>query len=598
MLKENVIADPNLVIRKNSHFVSSAIHIKIGSIVITHEGESIMKNTQKKKGRKKFIALAAVGVAAAVGGVALYGSAQGNGKEDSDKKKVSTVKVEKTDLKQKVTVSGTVESAEKSDVTSDITGVKVKAVKVKKGDRVKKGDIIAELDDTDLKAQLTQAEKSLENAKALSTINLNAAQRGYDDTVADKDTGSARGSKGIDEAQGEYDKAVGDRNTAYDTYNNAVEERAAAENAAAEAAQSAADAAAPVEEMKAAVKEAKKAAETASEEFDRLAMNESTTSEELDTAKKTRDDARNAYEDAAAALEDAQEGLRALNDYANLCAQQTSSALVREKELYAGLSSADRLVDQARLAAENAADAKSDTDRQYEKAIAQSKDTLDTAKLNVDDSLSAPQKLIDDINDNIEKCVVRADCDGVVTDVSFEEGDTYTGGAIAVIQDDSSFKVTASVDQYDIFKIAGDMPAEITVQAIGSDALDGKLSFVSPTPAPAALTPDGASSAAGYPIEATFDGAQEDLRIGMSAKLVIITEERNSVFAVPDSCILKDDKGWYVKVQGEGTEIENIYVEKGLETDYYTEISGSKITDGMEVIQPESDDKDAGSLFY
>ena len=142
------------------------------------------------------------------------------------------------------------------------------------------------------------------------------------------------------------------------------------------------------------------------------------------------------------------------------------------------------------------------------------------------------------------------------------------------------------------------MPAEITVQAIGSDALDGKLSFVSPTPAPAALTPDGASSAAGYPIEATFDGAQEDLRIGMSAKLVIITEERNSVFAVPDSCILKDDKGWYVKVQGEGTEIENIYVEKGLETDYYTEISGSKITDGMEVIQPESDDKEAGSLFY
>ena len=43
-----------------------------------------MKNKQKKKGKKKFIALAAVGVAAAVGGVALYGSAQGNKAEEPD----------------------------------------------------------------------------------------------------------------------------------------------------------------------------------------------------------------------------------------------------------------------------------------------------------------------------------------------------------------------------------------------------------------------------------------------------------------------------------------------------------------------------------
>lgn len=555
-----------------------------------------MKNKQKKKGKKKFIALAAVGVAAAVGGVALYGSAQGNKAED--KNSVSTYKVEKTDLKQKVTVSGTIESAENSAVTCDVTGVKVKSVKVKAGDRVKKGDIIAELDDSDLTSQLAQAEKSLKNAGALNDISINAAQRSYDDTVADKDTRSARSSRGVDEAQGEYDKAVGEQTTAYDTYNKAVDERVAAENTAAEAANSAAEAAAPVEELKAAVKEAKKAAEAADEEFDRLALTESTTTEELDAAKKARDDAKSAYDDAAASLEDAQESLSALNDYANLCAQQASAALVREKELYAGLSSADRLVDQAKSAAETAADARSDTDREYDKAIAQSKDALDTAKLNGDSTLSAPQKQIDDIKANIAKCVVTADCDGVVTDISVSEGDTYTGGAIAVIQDDSSYKVTASVDQYDIFKIAGDMPAEITVQAIGSDALEGRLSFVSPTPAPPSAGADGSVSATSYPIEATFDGDEKDLRIGMSAKLVIVTEEKQNVFAVPDSCILKDDNGWYVQVKGEGSETENIYVEKGLATDYYTEISGSGITDGIEVIQPDTDDDSSASLFY
>ena len=553
---------------------------------------------QKKKSKKKMIALTTVGVVAVVGGVALYGSAMSNNAEKAaGEEKNNTITVEKTDLKQKVTVSGTVESADTAIVTGDVTGVKVKSVKVKKGDRVKKGDVIAELDDTDLQAQLATAEKALENAKAINDINLKAAQRGYDDTVADKGTKSERGSRGVDAAQSEYDKAVDDQTNAYDTYNKAVDDRAAAEQTAADAAQAAAEAAAPVEELKTAVKEAKKAADNASADFDRLALTDGVTTDELDAAKKVRDDAQAAYEDLAVQLSDAQDALKALNDQALACSQAASSALMQEKELYAGLSSADRLVDQAKQAAETAADAKNDTDREYDKAIAQSQDALDTAKLNGDDSLTAPQQQIDDIKENIEKCVIKAECDGVITDVSINEGDSYVGGQIAVIEDDSAYKVSASVDQYDIFKIAQDMNAEITVQAIGADTLSGKLSFVSPTPAPAAASADGTVSATEYPIEATFDGSEEDLRIGMSAKLVIVTEEKKDVLAVPDECILKDESGWYVQVQGEGTDIENVYVEKGLTTDYYTEISGAKVKEGMEIIQPEAED-DSAAPFY
>jgi len=548
-----------------------------------------------KKSKKKIIAIASVGVLAAVGGVALYGSAMSS-KADTAAD-ASTITVEKTDLRQKVTVTGTVESAETSVIKSDLMNVKVKSVKVKVGDRVKKGDIIAELDDTDLKEQLSDAEKSLENAKAINEINLNAAQRSYDDTVADKGTKNARAGKNVDVAQDEYNKAVGDQNTAYDTYNSSVDERVAAEEKAAEAAQAAADAAAPVEDLKAAVKEAKKNSEAAAAEFDRLALDKDTAPEDLEAAKKTRDDAKTAYDEAAAALAEAQEGAASLNEYAALCAQQASSALMKEKELYAGLSAADKMVDQARLATENAADAQSDSDREYDKAIAQTKDALDTAKLSGDDSLNAPQKQIDDINENIDKCVIVADCDGVITSVSVEEGDIYAGGEIAVIQDDSDFKVSAKVDQYDISKISKDMAAEITVQALGSEAASGKLSFVSPTPAPAVMSADGSVSPTDYPIEATFDNSEEGLRIGMSAKLVIVTEEKKDVFAVPDSCIQKDDKGWYVQVQGEGTDIENVYVEKGLTTDYYTEISGSKVTEGMEIIQPEAEE-DTSAVFY
>ena len=83
----------------------------------------------------------------------------------------------------------------------------------------------------------------------------------------------------------------------------------------------------------------------------------------------------------------------------------------------------------------------------------------------------------------------------------------------------------------------------------------------------------------------------------MSAKLVIVTEEKKDVFAVPDNCLQKDSKGWYITVQKEENETEILYVDKGLTTDYYTEISGKDVKEGMEIITPE-DDTDSGSVFY
>ena len=557
-----------------------------------------MKKNTKKKSKKKIIALTSVGVVAAVGGLALYGSAMGSkAEQDADGSGSTTAVVEKMDLRQKVTVSGTVASADQTSVNCDVVGAKVKSVKVKVGDRVKKGDIIAELDDTKLKESLADAQRSLDSAKSVNDISLKAAQRGYDDAVADKDTKSARSSRGMDEAQNEYDKAVKDQTAAYDDYNAAVSTRETAEQTAAEAAETAAEAAVGVSELKGTVKTAKTAADAASAEFDRLALKTETTAEEIEAAKKARDEAKAAYDDANDAYTTAQAELSKLNEYSALCAQDVSSAILREKELYAGLATADKMVDQARLGTENASDTKSDTDREYDKMIAQNRDALDTAKLNLDESLSAPQKQVDDIEEEIEKCVIKAPCDGVITSLSVNEGDTYTGGEIVLIQDDSGFKICASVDQYDISKISKDMDAEITVQAIGAEGMDGKLSFVSPTPAPAEMSADGSVSTTDYPIEATLADPDDALRIGMSAKLVIVTEEKKDVFAVPDNCLQKDSKGWYITVQKEENETEILYVDKGLTTDYYTEISGKDVKEGMEIITPE-DDTDSGSVFY
>ncbi len=555
-----------------------------------------MKKSNRKKGKKKVVAFTVCGIAAAaVGGMALYGSAAA---KNEPSVKQETITLEKMDISQKVTVSGTVQSAEKLSLTSEIVNTKVKSVKVKVGDKVKKGDVIAELDDTDLKAQLDTAKKAIDNSKQISDINLNAAQRGYEDAIEDFNAKSASGARSVNVAQDTYNKAVDDQNKTYNDYNEAVNDRVQKENAAAEAATASEEAAETVEDLTANLKKLKAAYDAASDAYDKVAANRDADASALNDAKYERDTAKNCLELGQQALDEATEKSKAADKAAAQCAEAYSAALMKEKELKAGLTTVDRMVDDTWNAVQSASDAKRDAEHQYGSMVSDRQDAVDTAKLSTDGETDKNDKQIKDIEESIEKCVIRAEFDGVVTAVGVKEGETYAGGQIAEIQDDSSYKVEAKVDQYDISKLNKDMPAEISVQALGSESIDGKLSFVSPTPAPAVPTADGTiSSSTDYVVEASFGDKTDGLRIGMSAKLIVVTEEKQNVFAVPDNCILSDDDGWYVQVSKDGAEIENVYVEKGLKTDYYTEISGKDIKEGMNVIQPESEDKPI-SLFY
>ena len=98
--------------------------------------------------------------ALSLGGMAVY-SAFGSAPETAAAQ--HTVSVEKMDIKQYVTVSGTVGSSNVSSVSSNAVNTKVREVKVKVGDRVKKGDIIAVLDDTDIRELSPYADKFVNN---------------------------------------------------------------------------------------------------------------------------------------------------------------------------------------------------------------------------------------------------------------------------------------------------------------------------------------------------------------------------------------------------------------------------------------------------
>lgn len=117
----------------------------------------------KKKTKFMIAGTTVVTIAAAIGGTMMFTSA--TDKVEEETAMPNTVTVERMDLANKVSLSGTVKSADISTIKCSLTDMKVKSVNVKVGDEVKEGDVIAVLDDSDLREKLAEAEKAYKKNK-------------------------------------------------------------------------------------------------------------------------------------------------------------------------------------------------------------------------------------------------------------------------------------------------------------------------------------------------------------------------------------------------------------------------------------------------
>ncbi|NMG05644.1 efflux RND transporter periplasmic adaptor subunit [Brasilonema sp. UFV-L1] len=80
-------------------------------------------------------------------------------------RRIQTAVVERTNLPVTISANGTVQPERSTNVSPKTSGV-LKKLLVKEGDRVQEGQILAYMDDLNLRGQLTQAKGELENAQA------------------------------------------------------------------------------------------------------------------------------------------------------------------------------------------------------------------------------------------------------------------------------------------------------------------------------------------------------------------------------------------------------------------------------------------------
>jgi HlyD family secretion protein len=133
----------------------------------------------RKKRRKRIIIISAIVVVLVlIVGVAVAFS-RGSSKIDPSK----LAKVEKGDLAKSVVATGKVEPITKVEVKSKASGI-VKKLLVEYGDRVKKGQLLAQLDKIEIEAGVEQSRAALQAAQA----NLKGAEADYERSKVDAES--------------------------------------------------------------------------------------------------------------------------------------------------------------------------------------------------------------------------------------------------------------------------------------------------------------------------------------------------------------------------------------------------------------------------
>lgn len=159
-----------------------------------------MKLTKKKK----IIIVAAIAVAVTAGVKLALGSGEPAGEM------VSTALAEKQDLQETLRLKAVLEGTESTEVVSRLH-YEVKELLVKEGDRVKKGQLLAVLDSTDLSQEMSLKKGSLtllqkQQAETLRDrqVEYDNAKKAYDDTKALFDIGAASKAE-LDDAKEKLD---------------------------------------------------------------------------------------------------------------------------------------------------------------------------------------------------------------------------------------------------------------------------------------------------------------------------------------------------------------------------------------------------------
>lgn len=298
-----------------------------------------------------------------------------------------------------------------------------------------------------------------------------------------------------------------------------------------------------------------------------------------------------------------------------------------------------------------------DTTKNAENAVINKTESLTTAQLNALSSGNNEEDKVEQYQQQLNDCAVEAPMSGVISAVNIAEGDTYNGTAIVTIDDISSFEVNAQIDEYDIGKVEKGQKVVIKTNATGDEELEGTVKIVSPRASTGGnditytviISVDTPSEMLRMDMTAKLSIILESKENVLTVPYEAVQEEESGKFYVEvvDDAIEGNQTSQEINAEqiaegmgqknmpqkpegmdwdnmsggmGEGnrpqrmnsdnnSKISNgsseeasevttrrIYIEKGIESDYYIEIISDEVIEGMEVVVPNSGEENSRNI--
>lgn len=162
------------------------------------------------------------------------------------------------------------------------------------------------------------------------------------------------------------------------------------------------------------------------------------------------------------------------------------------------------------------------------------------------------------------------------------------GNQIAQIEDNEGFCIEAFIDEYDIPDIKEGMEVLIKTDATRDEELTGEIFDIATTAYEGSTPSLGTSSNnATYKIKIKINTINDRLRLGMNARLSIVTNMVKDVITVPYISIHEENDKKYIEITKDNINTEKIYIETGIEGNYYVEVKSDNVKEGMKVVIPE-----------
>ena len=484
------------------------------------------RKRQRKKKMRIGIALVLV-IVILVGAIYIKRS-----KKESADAEVKTEKLEKRTIVNSVSGSGKVEAVNSEEVTAGMAGTTIDSIEVQVGDHVEAGQPIAVMDTSSLSSQ-ADAEKSKKEAEDKAAADAQAAQvQAAQDAYAREV--AAQAQKEANEAEKKQTLS------ALTAQYNALNTQYTADNE-------------KLQSMQATYQEKlQDGADDGTSTVDTTGLSPTEAAQKLAQAEAGADGKKGWKETDADAMA-----------YYALILQQQGTVTTELAQLQ-NLQTSMKAVENA----DTSVSIPAVSSPQLSLPAMGQLNNMNVAT-SYDSAISTLKEQVKSLNRQIANGTIKARTSGTVTEVNAKAGDTYLGTPIASVEGIETLMLTAEVDEYDIPDVSVGMPVKIKTDATRDEELEGEVSFValkasgssssSSLGALSSLTGGAdmsgftaASSDATYTVHIALKKQNERLRIGMNAKISIITDSVKDAWSVPFESVQTDEDGReYIEVEEE-----------------------------------------------